>query len=449
MNIHQRRLIVITFIALFLTAAPIVVLYTSGYRYNWQKNKVEQVGVLMLNILPADANLYLNNELLPTQRPLRLSSLLPNYYQVRAGKDGYHNWQKNLEIKARESTLVYDIALFKNSSPQLLENGPVTQFSLSPDESKLLIQKLNTLWLIDLKTGVKKLHTILPYTINQPTIKWSPNGKWIIDDDETGTNFVIVNIEKEKNFNWQEFNLGSISQPEWTTDSEHIYGLVESQNRALYQINFQNKTKRKLIDGPIDDYTVAPGQIFFIKNFLDKAILYRYHELALPIIEQKIEEIAILPSGNYHFGDINNNEMPVLNDKNQIFLINPTDKQTPIIKLNGSAAVWGKGEKNNYLYYFNTSEIWTLDLKTKQSAMTARYSDGVAQILPVPNKPYYLSLVNGNLKVSELDDRDERNVVTLFDKAEATTIQIDSTGKNVYLLIKNNVHQELYRLETQ
>ena len=93
MNIHQRRLIVITFIALFLTAAPIVVLYTSGYRYNWQKNKVEQVGVLMLDILPADAKLYLNNELLSDKRPLRLADLSPNYYQILAAKDGYHSWQ--------------------------------------------------------------------------------------------------------------------------------------------------------------------------------------------------------------------------------------------------------------------------------------------------------------------------------------------------------------------
>ncbi len=449
MNIHQRRLIVITFIALFLTAAPIIVLYTSGYRYNWQKNKVEQVGVLMLDILPADAKLYLNNELQPNKRPLRLASLLPNYYQVRAEKDGYHSWQKKLEIKARESTLVYDIALFKNNLPNLLENGPVTQFSLSPDESILLIQKLNALWLMNLKTGEKKLQTVLPYTINQPEIKWSPNGKWIIDYDETGSNFVVAGIAKEKNFSWQEFNLGSISQPKWTTDNEHIYGLVESQNRALYQINFQTKTNRKLIDGPINDYIVADDEIFFIKNLSDKAILYRYRELALPIIEKKIEEIAVLPDGNYHFGEINNNEILALNDKNQIFLINPTDKQTPIIKLNGSEAVWGQGEKNNYLYYFDHSEIWALDLNTKQSAMTARYSDGVVQALPVPDKPYYLSLVNGSLLVSELDDRGERNVATLFDKAGVAAMQMDSAGKNVYLLIKNNAYQELYQLEMQ
>lgn len=449
MNIHQRRLIVITFIALFLTAAPIVVLYTSGYRYNWQKNKVEQVGVLMLNVLPADAKLYLNNELLPDKRPLRMANLLPNSYQARAEKDGYHSWQKNLEIKGRESTLVYDIALFKNSSPQLLENGPVTQFSLSPDGSTMLIQKLNTLWQMDLPTGVKKMRAILPYTINKPAIKWSPNGKWIIDYDEAGPNFAIINLEKEKIINWQEFGLGSIARPEWTENSEHIYGLAEAQNRALYQINFQNKTARKLIDGPIIDYTVGSGEIFFIKNFSDKTVLYRYHELALPIIEKKIEEIAILPTGNYHFGEINNGEIPMLNDKNQIFLINPSDKQTPIVKLNGSKVVWGQGEKNNYLYYFNQSEIWALDLNTKQSAMTARYSDGVAQVLPVPNKPYYLSLVNGSLLVSELDDRGERNVVIMFDKAKAASAQMDSAGKNVYMLIKNNEYQELHQLEVQ
>ena len=101
------------------------------------------------------------------------------------------------------------------------------------------------------------------------------------------------------------------------------------------------------------------------------------------------------------------------------------------------------------MYYYDQAEIWALDLNTKQSAMTARYSDGVAQVLPVPDKPYYLSLVNGVLRLTELDDRGERNVITLFDKAEVTAMQVDSSGKNVYLLIKNKMYPELFRLEIQ
>lgn len=449
MNIHQRRLIVITFIALFLTAAPIVMLYTSGYRYNWQKNKVEQVGVLMLNVKPADAKLYINNGLQSTKRPLRVSHLSPNFYQVRAEKDGYYSWQKNLEIKARESTLVYDIALFKNNLPRIIEPGPITQFSLAPDESTILVQKLNTLWFIDTKTGEKKLHTILSYSVGQPGVKWSPDGQWIINYDKGGLNFAIINFEKEKIYNWQEFGLGSISEPEWSADSARIYGLAEAQNRALYQIDFQNKTKRKLIDGPVAAYDVNGKEIFFIKNSADKSVIYRFHELTLPLIEKKIEEVAVLPAGNYHFGKEKNGYLLILDDKNQIFTINSANQEEPIIKLKGGAAVWGEGEKNNYLYYFDQSEIWALDLKNKQSQMTSRYSDGVTQVLPIPDKPYYLFLLNGKLFLNELDDRGERNLITLFDKAEITAAQMDGEGKNVYLLVKNNAYQELYKLEIQ
>lgn len=403
----------------------------------------------MLDTAPKDSKLYLNNELLSDKRPLRLANLLPNSYQARAEKDGYHPWQKNLEIKARESTLVYDIALFKNNLPQMVEPGPVTEFFLSPDESTLLIQKLNTLWLMNLETGQKKLRAILPYTINQPGIKWSPDGQWIIDYDRAGFNFAIVNVEKEKMYGWHEFDLGSISRVEWAADSKHIYGLAETENRALYQINLQNQTKRKLIDGPIVDYVVGRGEIFFIKALPNRTILYRYHELALPIIEKKTEEVVILPKGNYHLGEMKNNYALALSDKNQIFLMNTSDQSAPLIKLKGSATVWGEGEKNNYLYYFDQSEIWAMDLKNKQSMMTARYSDGVTRVLPVPNKPYYLFLANGVLRLTELDDRGERNVITLFDKAPVTEARMDAAGKNVYLLIKNNAYQELYQLEIQ
>ncbi|MFH0780181.1 MAG: hypothetical protein V1928_05025, partial [Parcubacteria group bacterium] len=62
MNINLRRGIAIGLIVLFLVAAPILILYTAGYRYNFKKNQVQKTGALVISTAPSGAEVTLNNE---------------------------------------------------------------------------------------------------------------------------------------------------------------------------------------------------------------------------------------------------------------------------------------------------------------------------------------------------------------------------------------------------
>ncbi len=157
MNIKFRRLIYLFFILIFAVAAPLIVFYTAGYRYNLQKGKVEQVGVLFISTFPKNAKIYLNDELMPTDRPLRLPSLRPNYYQVKVATENYYPWQKTLEVKSKTSTLAFDIVLFKNKTPLIIEGGNLKTFALSPKGDAAALADNDGLWLKNLNTDEKKM----------------------------------------------------------------------------------------------------------------------------------------------------------------------------------------------------------------------------------------------------------------------------------------------------
>lgn len=448
MTLRTRLFILAVFFLVFFITAPLMIFYTAGFRYNWQKGKVENVGVLILDVQPPTSHLYLNNTLLDNARPLRLTDLLPNFYSIRAEKDGYFPWQKNLEVRGRESTLVYDIALFKKQTPQWLETGSLTGFSLSPDNNILIFQKLNTIWSYNLQNKESKMLHLLPYQIDSPEYLWSPSNGWLIIRSQTSDNFAMASAQKKDAlFAWQVFDAGPLTNPQWGDNDGYIYGLAKTQNNSLYQINFIENTK-KLIAKEVISFAITGDEIYLTKTNKGITKIYRYRQNTLS--NQKLEEIAVLPLGHYEIFPAKNDFLPLADGQGKLYVVNLASKSEPLWQLKGNRAVWGRGEKNNYLYYFNNEELWIFDPRTKISEMLTRYSAGLQETMPVPKIPYVSYLVGSNLMLTELDDRDARNTYALFEGKGLSYVQMDKNGKKIYFLQeKGNGYKELLMLEIQ
>jgi PEGA domain len=116
--------ILIGAILVFLILAPIVVLYTAGYRYNTKKMRVEKVGIIFVRSRPSGANIYLNGKKRTETTPARLRDLLPGDYDVKISKNGYSDWEKTLPVGSELTTFAESIALFKNSVPEEINSAP-------------------------------------------------------------------------------------------------------------------------------------------------------------------------------------------------------------------------------------------------------------------------------------------------------------------------------------
>lgn len=195
MTKKARNILFLICFLLFLLVAPLVFFYSQGYRFDFYSKKISQTGGLFLKVSPKSVEVYLDGELKNKTDfffgSLLISNLLPRKYQVQIKKEGYHSWQKNLEIKEKEVTEVKNIVLIpKEPNFRLLEKD-INNFYFSPDGKKIIFrtstqppsdkEKGWALKLFDLERNVKS-HLVGEKDLSKKmaellNLNFSPNSK--------------------------------------------------------------------------------------------------------------------------------------------------------------------------------------------------------------------------------------------------------------------------------
>src|SRR3990167_10956256 len=77
MTLRARRIVYSLFIAAFIVTAPLVIIYTQGYRYNLKHQRLEPTGTLVLSTIPKGATISLNGQVIKFLTPKTLQAVLP------------------------------------------------------------------------------------------------------------------------------------------------------------------------------------------------------------------------------------------------------------------------------------------------------------------------------------------------------------------------------------
>ncbi|TAN57094.1 PEGA domain-containing protein [Patescibacteria group bacterium] len=136
MHLNTRRLIAAAFILAFLIAAPILVLYTAGLRWNFKKWSWQRTGSIFIETKPKGADAFLNDEKIKSKTPAIINALYPDIYNIKIEKEGLVSWERNIEVLPEKTSIVENIILFpkeiikrekavysKNDSPILKSSG--------------------------------------------------------------------------------------------------------------------------------------------------------------------------------------------------------------------------------------------------------------------------------------------------------------------------------------
>ena len=119
MHIVVRRFLFSFFVLFFLVAAPLVVLYTAGYRLNISNRRLQQTGVLAITTFPRGSNILLNGQNLAQKSPFLVQRVMPNTHAIVLSKKGYHDWSQRIRVDEGRTTYI-TARLFANSQPSLL-----------------------------------------------------------------------------------------------------------------------------------------------------------------------------------------------------------------------------------------------------------------------------------------------------------------------------------------
>ena len=200
MTLRTRRLIYSMFIAIFLLCVPLIILYTLGYRYNFEKNKIQKTGIFILKSEPEKALIFLNEKLQKEKTPARIINLLPNDYLVKVEKENFYSWQKKLTIQSHFTTFAENIFLFEKNQPKKIMDGNIFFFSLSPNNRDAIFIEEKTvgkeLWYIDLGDyNTNLLYRLPPKTNETINVEWSADGQKIVINQATTEKYIVLDIK--------------------------------------------------------------------------------------------------------------------------------------------------------------------------------------------------------------------------------------------------------------
>lgn len=449
--LNTRRAIYITFIILFLITAPLLIFYTAGYRFNWTKKSIQQVGSISIQPYPTTAEIFLNNQLQLNARQsntLRISNLLPGEYQIKIALTGYHSWEKNLKVISNLNTFVNQVVLFKNSLPENIVAMTLTdQQLISLDNKKLALVANNKLEIFDLET--EQISTWDESAKNTKSISWSADGANLLTSQND--RFIIypannpqtkIILDNQLKTPWEKIK--------WQDDSNYL--LTGKVKNSFYQINIITKEYRRLYELTADqtttneDFLLENNNIFFTANNDDGySINKKDLNSESAIATTKIFQL----SNNYHFEFLANNNGTIIlvdKNKNKFFLFN-ADLSKLIFEGDGKNFSWSTD--NNRLIYFNNFEIWLYNLQNNNSQLLARYGQEIKNASFLPKIEYLAFLAGDTLKIAEFDDRGERNTIDVATAENINDFFIQSKGKNIFFLGQVGGQEGLYKINTQ
>ena len=115
MTNRSRTILFLILGAVFAVGVPAVILYSQGYRFDWQERWFSQVGAFYFSINPTRAEVFINDRFIGRTTHILgttlTESFLPDTYLVRVQKEEYHPWEKRLQIFPKQVTEAKHIIL--------------------------------------------------------------------------------------------------------------------------------------------------------------------------------------------------------------------------------------------------------------------------------------------------------------------------------------------------
>lgn len=283
MTKHQRTLLFFSLLGIFLLASPVMILYSQGYRINWQNLKITNTGAIYLKISPARADVSLDAE--PMRRTdllfgsLLISNLFPGEHLIEIMKEGYQSWKKILPVTSKNVTEAKNILLFKNDiSFQPITDGVLDAW-FSPDQKLAVLKKQNgKSWkatLLNLDTnGEDPLFSSQNSKNDFLGVTWSASGKRFIAKTANGESlqYAVWGTTKgdvcflnpcAKNIIPESAD-NVIFSP--TSSDALLYILFSGTNNMLFQGQYTPKESSTKIAENIDTFTVKENDVVWIDS---------------------------------------------------------------------------------------------------------------------------------------------------------------------------------------
>ncbi|HJV33031.1 MAG TPA: PEGA domain-containing protein [Patescibacteria group bacterium] len=442
MNPRARRILRRTFIAAFFIVAPIVILSTAGYRYNFSRQRFERTGVMLVESRPEGASVSLNGKPQKEETPARLQKLSPGPYAVRIEKPGYLPWEKTVEVVSRETTFLNDISLFRESAPTLFAEAGTTSGETFSYDARYAAAVTTTrsgseLLIVDLRNGVETRPYRTSAEASALRLSWARDGRrLLVRLAGRAPKYLLWDAAAPEGVSDLADEVGlAISDAFWSQDDDKLYA---SSKGVLYELDTELAVATPAGPAPASA-VVAGGMVYGIAPGTPPTLVKRR------LRDAAYETVAELPSAD--FVPLPGRERKiayVATSGERLFIIDPASGRPGAFEGRGRGGAWSAdGER---LIYWNDLEVRLYDGKNGFDALITRLSGPIRQA--AWHRPEWNALyVSGDaLFAVETSDRSGRVTVPLgaFDKLNA--FASGRNGDSLYAFGTYGGRQGLWRL---
>lgn len=460
-----RLAIVISMVVVFCVLAPLLIFYARGYRYDFKAKEVHQVGMIMIAHDPITARSTLDGNSpsfdITAFGYERFTDLAAGTYHAKVERDGWHSWEKDLEVWAEMVTWARYVTLFRQDAElkDMVSLDKIEALDFSPNREWVAVAGQ-----LD---GNKK---VLFYSLNNDKIVkeislaslWPKNTgvisaeKIIFGPDSTQALLTLVGATGEKRHLIISRALETTAitledfQPKLQTVNWHpdtptlLYGTTSDQDFYRLSVNAGKVIPRKLASHVLA-FQPAPSGLYVLRPRAEQirpepqSVLTR-SELDGSNPEIVSEDIELADS--YDLAISAKKKIAVRTNTGALYTVTPD--QTQRVALDVAQTDWSldndqEDSTDELLLYCNDHEISTYDPSINNSEIVTRYAEPIDNAIWYNgNYKYIIFTVGGKVKIIELDERDHRNVIDFWQASpdEIVTPQrlfIDNDSKHIFL----------------
>ncbi len=414
MHARLRIIITVLFAAAFLVTAPALILYTSGYRYNWKRQRVQKTGSLLAQTIPPGARAYLDGAPQRKVTPASFTRLLPEDYRVRLEKKGYLAWEKTLEVRSGETTFATDIVLYKDALPRLTLDRDVAEAAWNADGRDVAFIADDGAWkeLAVLKNGGEPvlLARFAKDAYADARLDWSPAGDAILftatADGSTRVLRFLPDAPSSTIAIHEGFPKGRLAA-RWNEDGSRII-VVSADGIFSADAGTGAVSPIRLEDGA-EDATVRGRTTYALRKTTDDE---KTPIVALERISGNDAAVtAELPAGDYRFlADDGRRLVAEDRKRRRVVIVDPSTAAA--FEFDATDASWDAKAKR--LLLWNDFEISVVDAATGDRTLITRLGTPITGCAWSPAGDGLFFATENGISFAEFDDRDRRNVIELI-----------------------------------
>lgn len=426
----KRRILYLSLIIVFLVIAPFLILYASGYNFEFLEKKIIKTGLLVINSEPRGADIYLNQYFSKKRTPERLANLRPGEYTVEVKKTGYQTWQKKLQVFANYSTFADEIVLFKKTPKvDLLLEGNTQIVKSSPEKPILaLLTSKGEEKQILIVNSENKTKKIIKENIEAEVknMEWLENELLVTLNNKNTNDFLIINTDYP-----EESLLSEITIQRFDKVKQGAYKIYYGLSTdIIYEIDLFDKKIEAVSQRKALDFIAKEQKIFYLSPLDESTELIQFD------ISQKNEEVIDqLPGQEFEFYNLGEDYF-IIKGKDA-FRLYKNDNNTPKYTIPNKIIGAHLSQDKKKLLYFNEHELWLYDFEEKEGELLTRFSQEIKEVLFYPGDNYVIYNLNNSIYVIECDGRDVRNNHLLLESRGNVEL-LDSSKEIITLNIKND-----------